>query len=399
MAAIPAQLLDAFPTADAAARPAGPTIGSSGRVRRSPFHDRVMAAGVLRMTVYNHMLLPMGYVATEEAYWHLLEHVQIWDVAGERQVEIEGPDALRLVELMTPRPMASCAVGQCRYAPLVDERGGVVNDPVALRLAEDRFWLSLADSDVLLWAKGLAHGLGLDVRLHEPDVSPLAVQGPKADAVLEALLGAWTRELGFFRFREVTLQGIPLVVARSGWSKQGGFELYLRDGTRGCELWDLVVEAGAPHDIRPGTPNAIERIESGLLSYGGDMTLADSPRQCGLEGFTKIDKRAAYVARKALEREAGTAPDRRLARIVIGGSPVAGVDLPWAVSRGGRTSGAPIGLVTSAEHSPRLSRNIGFAMLPMDAHTPEADLLVHTPDGQSLEARYVGDINADCWRA
>ncbi len=385
------------PFASAPVPHGGPTIASSRRVRRSPFHDRVMAAGPLRVTVYNHMLLPMGYVAPEEAYWHLLEHVQIWDVAGERQVEIEGRDAVRLVELMTPRPMASCAVGQCRYAPLVDERGGLVNDPVALRLAEDRFWLSLADSDVLLWAKGLAHGLGLDVRVREPDVSPLAVQGPKAGDVLEALLGAWTRELGFFRFREATLEGIPLVVARSGWSKQGGFELYLRDGARGNALWDLVVEAGRPHDIRPGTPSAIERVESGLLSYGSDLTLEDSPRQCGLEGFTKIDKRADYVAREALVREAGTAPDRRLARVVIGGAPTEGALLPWPVSRGGPFGGEPIGLVTSAEHSPRLGRNIGFAMLPMDAHTPDADLFVHAPDGRMLEARFVGDITADGW--
>jgi dimethylsulfoniopropionate demethylase len=204
-----------------------PLLSVSHRTRRTPFSDRVEAAGVKAYTVYNHMLLPTVFRSVEEDYRHLKTHVQVWDVGCERQVEIAGPDAARLVQMMTPRDLGKAVVGQCLYAPLVDEAGGLVNDPVALKLAEDRFWLSIADSDVLLWAKGLALGGKLDVTVTEPDVWPLAVQGPKADTLMARLFGDSVREIGFFRFRRLPFQKHEMVVARSGWSKQGGFEIYL----------------------------------------------------------------------------------------------------------------------------------------------------------------------------
>lgn len=285
-------------------------IAHSPRLRSTPFHDRVIAAGVHSFTVYNHMLLPAGYESPEKSYRHLLESVQIWDVAVERQVEIRGRDALALVELMTPRDIASCRVGQCKYAPLVDEHGGIVNDPLILRLAEDCFWVSVADSDVLLWAKGIAAGRGFDVAVLEPDVSPLALQGPLADEVVEAVFGAWTRSLRFFRFRETEMDGIPLVVARSGWSKQGGFEIYLRDWSLGGALWDRIVNAGQPFGIRPGTPNLIERIEGRLISYGSDVTLEHDPFEAGLETYCDLDKPAnTWLARPSRH----VARDRRAA--------------------------------------------------------------------------------------
>ena len=249
----------------------------------------------------------MMYESLEADYRHLLERVQLWDVAGERQVEIRGRDALALVELMTPRDIGRCAIGQCKYAPVVDEHGGIVNDPLILRLAEDHFWVSVADSDVLLWAKGIAAGRGFDVHVDEPDVSPLALQGPFADDVAEAVFGTWTRSLRFFRFRETEIDGIPVVVARSGWSKQGGFEIYLRDGSRGGALWDRIRDAGEPYGIRPGSPNLIERIESRLISYGTDVTLEHDPFEAGLEAYCDLDKPAGVPRARRPRGAAGKA--------------------------------------------------------------------------------------------
>ena len=338
------------------------TLAVSPRLRSTPFHDRVLAAGVQAFSVYNHMLLPVMYESLEADYRHLLERVQLWDVAGERQVEIRGRDALALVELMTPRDIGRCAIGQCKYAPIVDEHGGIVNDPLILRLAEDHFWVSVADSDVLLWAKGIAVGRGFDVHVGEPDVSPLALQGPFADDVAEAVFGTWTRSLRFFRFRETEIDGIPVVVARSGWSKQGGFEIYLRDGSRGGALWDRIRDAGEPYGIRPGSPNLIERIESRLISYGTDVTLEHDPFEAGLEAYCDLHKPAEYLARAALAARRGRQPVRRLERVVIAGERIEPNTnfLPLHVA------GRAAGHVTSAAFSPRLERNVALAMVATD---------------------------------
>ena len=356
------------------------TLAVSPRLRSTPFHDRVLAAGVQAFTVYNHMLLPTVYESLEADYRHLVERVQLWDVAGERQVEIRGRDALALVEWMTPRDIGRCAIGQCKYVPLTDENGGIVNDPLILRLADDHFWISVADSDVLLWAKGLAAGRGLDATVTEPDVSPLALQGPLADDVAEAAIGAWTRGLRFFRFRETEIDGIPVVVARSGWSKQGGFEIYLRDGSLGGALWDRIMDAGASFGIRPGAPNLIERIESRLISYGTDVTLEHDPFEAGLDAFCDLDKPAGYLARDALAARRGSPPARRLERVVIGGERIEpnSTFLPLHVA------GRAAGHVTSAAYSPRLERNVALAMVA--TQRGEGVLRVALPDGSEREA-------------
>ena len=262
----------------------------SRRIRRTPYMRRVEQAGVRGYTVVNHMLLPKAFgPSVEDDYWHLREHVQIWDVSTQRQVEITGADALRLVHWMTPRDLRSAKVGQCLYVPLVDVDGCMINDPVLLKLAEDRFWLSIADSDVLFWARAVAGERKLDVTIFEPDVSPLAIQGPKADDVVGALLGDEALQLRHFQFREMSLQGIPLMVARSGWSLQGGFELYLMDGSKGIELWNLVKEAGKPFNIGPGNPNPSERTESGLLSWGGDTDDDTNPFEVRMGRYIDLD--------------------------------------------------------------------------------------------------------------
>ncbi len=356
------------------------------RLRPTPFSSRVQAAGIRHFTVYNHMLLPAFCHSLEEDYRHLRQSVQLWDVSAQRQVEIRGPDALSLVEMMTPRDISRCAIGQCKYAPLVDSDGGIINDPLILRLAEDRFWISVADSDVLLWARGLAVGGKMDVEVDEPDVSPLALQGPLADAVAESLFGSWAPSLPFFRFRTAEIDGISLVVARSGWSGQGGFEIYLQDSAKGEALWDRIWAAGEAHGIRAGAPNLIDRIETRLLSYGSDITRRDDPFQADLENYCDLDKPAAYLARKALDSRRNHPPARRLERLVIDGERIE----PNATRRPLFDPDlAPAGEVTSAVHSPRLARNIALAMVAKEHR--DKKLQVRLANGTMRPARVANE--------
>ena len=257
-------------------------ISPSRRLRRTPFSDGVEAAGVKAYTVYNHMLLPTVFRSIVEDYHHLKSAVQIWDVSVERQVELRGPDAARLMQMLTPRDLRGMHAGQCYYVPIVDETGGMLNDPVALKLAEDRWWISIADSDLLLWVKGIANGYRLDVLVDEPDVSPLAVQGPRADELMARVFGDAVKDIKFFRYGWFDFQGRSIVVARSGYSKQGGFEIYVEGSDIGMPLWNALMEAGKDLDVYAGCPNLIERIEGGLLSYGNDMNDDNTPHECGL---------------------------------------------------------------------------------------------------------------------
>src|SRR3990172_7305885 len=270
-------------------------IQRGARLRRSPFFEATRRHGARRYTVYNHMFLPTCYDDLEAEYWKLLRGVTLWDVSVERQVEITGPDAFTFTNRLTPRDLAKCAVGQGKYVVLTAEDGGIINDPVLLRLGENHFWLALADSDVLLWARGVALKAGLRVTITEPDVSPVQVQGPKAKEVVGSLFGAAPLALKYYWFLETSLDGIPVVVTRTGWSAEVGYEIYLREGSRGDELWERIMEAGQPHQIRPTGPSDIRRIEGGILNWGVDMTLQNNVYEVGLERLVDEDKPAAYI--------------------------------------------------------------------------------------------------------
>jgi glycine cleavage system aminomethyltransferase T len=347
------------------------------RTRPSPYYHATLKAGVKAFSVYNRMLFPIWYDSPEADYWHLINNVTIWDVACQRQIEISGPDAFTLTRMMTPRDISNCAVGRCMYVPIVDQDGGMINDPVLLRLAADRFWLSLADSDVLLWAKGLALGHSLDVQVHEPDASPLAIQGPNADALCARLLGDWISDLRFFRFREFELDGIPIIVARSGWSKQGGLELYLQDGQQGEKLWDMAFAAGKELDVKPAAPSAIERIESGLLSYGNDMTLEHNPLEIGLEKYCQLDQDFEFIGKAALRQIRAEGVHQKLVGIKFSGRNRFPNSSHWPVT----ANDQPVGILTSSTYSPRVGASIGLAMLGLE-HTAEGTpVIVETPTG------------------
>ena len=335
----------------------------SRRIRRTPYTNRVESFGVSGFSVVNHMLFPKGFGnSIESDYWHLHENVQIWDVSCQRQVEITGRDAARLAQWMTPRDLRKAQVGQCLYLPLIDDAAGIVNDPVLLKLAEDRFWFSIADSDVLLWAKGLALGASLNVTVFEPDVSPLAVQGPKAEEVMACVFGEQIRNLEFFKFGHFSLFNTSQIVARSGYSKMDGFEIYLNDSDLGEELWDLIFQAGKSHQIRPGCPNLIDRVEAGLLSYGNELTKDNNPLECRLKQYCDLSDDIDYVGKRALQAIAQRGVERKMRGVVFGGESCAACTKPWPVY----VDNCQVGQITTGIYSPRLKKNIGLSMINSD---------------------------------
>ena len=354
-----------------------PFLSISRRTRRTPFSDRVTSEGVTAYTIYNHMLLPTVFKSVQEDYRHLKTAVQVWDVACERQVEIRGPQAAELVQMLTPRDLSNMTIGQCFYTPMVDETGGMLNDPVTVKLDEDRYWVSIADSDLLFWIKGLAVGYRLAVDVIEPDVSPLAIQGPQADELAARVFGEEVRSIRFFRYKRLAFNGVDMVVARSGYSKQGGFEIYVEDGKNGEPLWDALFEAGKDLDVRAGCPNLIERIEAGMLSYGNDMTRANTPHECGLGRFCDTRSAIGCVGRDALLRVAKEGPLKQIRHLEIEGDAVPPCPEPWAVSAGGEI----IGQVTSAAWSPDFGVNVALGMIGRDWWDEGTRLEVATPTG------------------
>ena len=362
-------------------------LNFSRRLRRTPYTASAEAAGVTGFSVVNHMLLPKAYGhPVEKDYWHLRQHVQIWDVSCQRQVQVTGPDATRLIQWMTPRDISRARVGDCLYVPITDENAGLINDPVLLKLAENRFWLSIADSDLLLFAKGLALGRGLDVAIDEPDVSPLAVQGPKAEALLSDLFGSHVRDIGFFKFGWIDFAGTRQLIARSGYSRQGGFEIHLQGGHLGGALWDSVWQAGQDYDIAPGYPNLIERIEGGLLSYGNEMTRENNPLEIGMEKFCSLDERVGYLGHDALRRLADKGVTRRIRGVLFDGGPCPTCAEPWPV----RTGDRQVGRITSAIWSPRLKRNVGLSLIDRGFWDPGRSVTVQCPDDVTRK----GEISA-----
>ncbi|RME17083.1 MAG: glycine cleavage system protein T, partial [Alphaproteobacteria bacterium] len=352
-------------------------ISPSARLRPSPYFDAIRAEGVVAMTTYNNMLLPTSFGDPEAEYWRLINGVAMWDVAAERQVQIKGPDAGRLAQILAARDLSKCREGQGKYVPICNHEGVLLNDPILLKRAEDCYWLSIADSNIWFWAAAVARERGLDVEVSEPDVSPLAVQGPLAEEVVASIFGDWVRDLRYFWFRDTEINGIPVAVARSGWSKQGGFEIYLMDGRRGTELWNIVREAGRPFDIGPGAPNWCERIESGLLSFGGDTDERTNPFEVRMGKFVDLDVPDDTIGIAALRRIAAEGPARHQLGVILDESAPAGPEYIWNdILR----DGEKIGSLTNCTWSRRLERNIGFGLVASDT-APGDRVVVQRPEG------------------
>jgi len=335
------------------------SIAKSRRLRSTPYTSRIEEQGVTAYTIYNHMLLPAAFGSIEDSYRHLKEHVQVWDVAAERQVEISGKDSAELVQLMTCRDLSKSKIGRCYYCPIIDDSGNLVNDPVVLKLAEDRWWISIADSDVIFFAKGLASGYKFDVKITEPVVDIIAVQGPKSFDLMEKVFGKIIKELKFFGFSYYDFKGTKHLIARSGWSKQGGFEIYVQNTQAGQKLYDHLFEIGDEFNVKPGCPNLIERIESGLLSYGNDFDNNDNPFECGFDQYVSLDSEVNFLGKENLKKVKSDGIKKKLMGIKIDAKEVSisgSLDLK-------DENGNIIGELRSACYSPHFEKVIGIAMI------------------------------------
>jgi len=333
-------------------------ITKSRRLRSSPFSSRMENQGLTAYTVYNHMLLPSAFENTEKEYFHLKENVQLWDVAGERQVQIVGKDSAKLVQLMTCRNLSKSKIGRCYYAPIIDEQGKMINDPIILKLDENKWWMSLADSDVGLYAKGLASGLKLQAEVSEPDVNILAVQGPKSFKLMEKVLGKKINKLKFFGFDYFDFKGNKFFIARSGWSKQGGYEIYVENREAGLNLYDELFLVGKEFDVKPGCPNSIERIESGLLSYGNDFDNGDNPYECGFDQYIDIKSDINYLGKKALVKISKEGIKRKLMGVKIDLDKIEIIE-----ERPLQNGKSIVGNLRSAVYSPQFKKVVGIAMI------------------------------------
>jgi glycine cleavage system aminomethyltransferase T len=335
-------------------------FGFGTQIRKSPYFEATIRWGAKGFSVYNHMYIPRDFGNPEENFWNLVNDAILCDVAVERQVEITGPDAADFVQMLTSRDLSKMAVGQCKYILITNADGGLLNDPILLRLAQNHFWISLADSDILLWAQGVAVHAGLDVSIDEPDVSPLQLQGPKSGNIMQALFGDSILDLKYYWLRELELDGVPVLVSRTGWSSELGYEIYLRNSAHGDALWERIMAAGEPFGLKPGHTSSIRRIEGGMLSYHADADNKTNPYELGLDRLVNLDIEADFIGKAALRRIKEQGVSRKQVGLIIDGEPLQGPNTSyWEIKKGGVT----IGKVTSAIYSPRLEKNIALAMV------------------------------------
>ena len=338
-------------------------FGFGTQIRKSPYFDSTVKWGATGFSVYNHMYIPRDFGDPEKNFWNLINDAILCDVAVERQVEITGPDATEFTQLLTPRDLSNLSIGQCKYVLITNNEGGLLNDPILLRLGENHFWLSLGDSDILLWAQGVAINSGLDVTIKEPDVSPLQLQGPKSIDIMKVLFGDEIINLKYYWLIETELNGIPLVVSRTGWSSELGYEIYLRDGSRGNELWELIMEAGKPFNLQPGHTSSIRRIEGAMLSYHADADINTNPFELGMDRLINLDNDNKFIGKNALIKIKSRGVKRKQVGIIIDCDPLKGPNTTfWPIIKNGNQ----IGKITSAVHSPRLNKNIALGMIEID---------------------------------
>ena len=354
-------------------------FGFGTQIRKSPYFDSTVKWGATGFSVYNHMYIPRDFGSPEQNFWNLIEKSILCDVAVERQVEITGPDAYKFTQLLTPRDLSKLSIGQCKYVLIVNNDGGILNDPVLLRLAENHFWLSLADSDVLLWAQGVAVNSGLNVKISEPDVSPLQLQGPTSQEIMVKLFGDGIRDLKYYWLREYQLDGIPLIVSRTGWSSELGYEIYLRDGSKGNELYEKIMAAGKEHGIQPGHTSSIRRIEGGMLSYHADADIHTNPYELGFDRLVNLETDIDFIGKEALKKIKQNGIKRKQVGLIIDCDPLSGPNTTfWPIEKDGKT----IGKVTSAVYSPRLKKNIALAMIEINYSELGNQLDVQTHEGK-----------------
>ena len=355
-----------------------PYISLGSRVRKSPYFESTKQAGAKAFSIYNHMYMPTLYTSVVDEYWSMVNDVVMIDVGVERQIEISGPDAHKLIQFITPRDVSNCDLGKCYYILLTGEDGGIINDAVLLRLNDEQFWVSPGDGDVLLWIEGVAVNSGMDVNVFEPDVSPLQMGGPKSPHVMYELFGDLAIDLGYYRAAQTEVNGIPLVLGRTGWSGELSYELYLQDGSRGNELWGLVAKAGEKYNIKPAAPQLIRSIEGELLSYASDISRTDNPYTIDMGRMVNLEREDDFIGKVALQKIHAEGVKRKLVGVEIAGDPInAPPEHLWAI----KDDHNSIGHITRCIYSPRLKKNIGFANVPIEYTEIGSKLSIDSPRG------------------
>ena len=333
------------------------------QIRKSPFFKSTLNDGCTGFSIYNHMYIPRSFGDPVKNYWNLVNNAILCDVSVERQVQIEGPDAAEFVQLLTPRNISNIEVGQCKYILIVSDEGGIINDPVLLRVSKDKFWLSIGDSDVLLWAKGVKINSKLNVSISEPDVSPLQLQGPKSLVIMKAIFGDWVETIKYYRHKEYIFDGIPLVISRTGWSSEFGFEIFLQDGQYGDQLWKKIMDIGRPLGLHPGHTSTIRRIEGAMLSYVADMNINNNPFELGLDRLVDLEMEADFIGKSSLINIKKNGIKNIFCGFEIDGPPlIKPTDEHVDISN----NYDKIGFITSSVFSPRLNKNIGLGYLPIE---------------------------------
>ncbi len=360
------------------------TMFPNARIQPSPFYEACVAEGMVSASIYNSMVMPSSFGDKEAEYWRIIEGVSQWDVSVQRQVQLKGPDAAKLAQIISARDLSSCQIGQGKYTPICNYKGTVINDPIVMKLADDLYWMSIADSDIWLWSTAIGAERGLDVEICDPGVSPMALQGPKAEDLVASVLGDWVRDIRYFWFKDAEIQGIPIMVQRAGYSKQGGFEIYLKDETKGTALWNIFKEAGQPFGIGPGSPQTAERTESGLMSVGSDTDADTNPFEVRLKKFTNLNVEEDVVGLSALRAIAQSGVKRHQLGLVLEGNSPAPLGFTWDDIQ---KNGQKVGDMTNCIWWPRMKANVGYALISSDLMAGEEVAVIR--DGQTVAAQLV----------
>ena len=340
-----------------------------------------MKYGAQAFSVYNHMYMPVSYDGPVEDYKKLLNGVQLWDVGVERQVQIKGPDAEALSQFLTPRNIKKCSVGQAMYVPLTDFQGGLLNDPVMLKVDEECYWFSVSDGDLLLWVQGIAAGYKFNVTVDEPDVSPLQAQGPNSTKLMAKVFGDWVNDLAFYRFKAITHKGIPMVIARMGYSKELCYEIFLQDYSKGDELWEMLWEAGQDLNISPGSPNIILRLEGGIVSYLADIDRSNNPYEVGFDSLIDLDQEDDFIGKDALRKISLKGPEKKLVGAEIQGDPITVFnEESWPVLIDGQN----VGSMNAVVYSPRLNKNICYVILDIEHAKTGQEISISSPEKEFI---------------
>ena len=374
-------------------RQSGPTPQQmliSTRVRKNPYWHLSVEAGCWRCTVYNRMYHPRGYVKPEDGgamveYDALVNHVTMWNVAVERQIRVKGPDAMKFTNYVITRDATRIDVMKGKYVILCNDKGGVLNDPILLRVAEDEFWFSLSDSDIMFFLQGVNHDKKFNVEIDEIDVAPVQIQGPKSVDLMADLVGDAVREIPYYGLMEAKVGGRDCIISQTGFTGEKGYEIYLKDATKYADdMWNDVLEKGKKHNLMVIAPAHHRRIAAGILSWGQDLDSETYPFQCNLAYQVPRKKEADYIGKQALEAmrdkiEAGEKPySNQLVGFTLGGKPIEeyAPDF-WLISEDGST---PIGYLTSPWYSPELGTNIAMGYVPYDKKAIGTSFKIHLPD-------------------